>query len=60
MGGELDGGGGLGEGKLVGDEPARIQLAGEDQARHLGLQPEVRRVAPDQVFLIHTYRGEIK
>ena len=60
MGGELDGGGGLGEGKLVGEEPAGIELAREDQAGHFGLEPEVRRVAPDQVLLVHTYRGEIK
>jgi len=59
MGGELDGGSGLGERKLVRDEAARIQLAREHQARHFRLQAEVRRVAPDQVLLIHTYRGEI-
>ena len=35
-------------------------LPREDQPRHFGLQPEVRRVAPDQVLLIHTHRGEIK
>ena len=59
MRGQLNGGRGFGKGKLVRDEPARIQLPREDQPCHFRLQPKVRRVAADQVFLIHTHRCEI-
>ena len=59
MGRQLDGGGGLRERKLVRDEPARVQLPREHQPRHFRLQPEIRRVAPDQVLLIHTHRRQI-
>ena len=59
MGGQIDGGGGLGEGELVGDKPARVELPREDQAGHFPLQLEIRGIAPNQVLLIHTNRREI-
>lgn len=54
MGSQFNGGSGLRERKLVSDEPVRIELPREDQPRHFLLQPEIRRVTPDQVLLIHT------
>ena len=52
-GGEGHGGGSFGQRERVRDEGAHIELAGENQAGHGGLECRVGGVAAEQILLVH-------
>jgi len=57
---ERDGGGGFCQREAVGDEPADVEPAGEDEPCDFGLQGEVGGVAADEVLLVHADGRQIE
>ena len=59
MGGEVYGGSGLVQRKLMGNEATDVEFARKDQSRHFSLQVKIRGVAAYQIFFINTDRCQV-
>lgn len=60
MGGEFDGGGGLFQGKLMGNDLADVQFSGKNQPRDFLLQGIIGGIAAEQVFFVDADTGQVR